>query len=112
MISANIQVMMVPIARKTQPGVSATSMILPKTIVIIAKLMYSLSMQVLCAFPSQNSSPKTLYKSMTWSVLVTEPTSEDVLIFSQIGERVVGVGVCGRPDEQVTLGGFESLATL
>ena len=41
-VSATTQRMMVPIARKTQPGVSATSMILPKTIVIIAKFKYSL----------------------------------------------------------------------
>ena len=40
--SATNQRMMVPIARKIHEGVSATSMILPKTKVIIAKFKYSL----------------------------------------------------------------------
>ena len=45
-------------------------------------------------------------------VFVTEPTRNQVLIFSQIGEGMVGVSVGSGPDEQVALGGFESLATL
>ena len=70
MLSATTQRMIVPIARKTHDGVSATSMILPKTIVIIAKFKYSLFIQVLCAISDQNSSPKTLYKSMTYEEMV------------------------------------------
>jgi hypothetical protein len=64
-VSATTQRMMVPIARKNHEGVNATSMILPKTKVIIAKLMYSLFIQVLCAFSDQNSSLKNPAKSKT-----------------------------------------------
>ena len=32
-------------------------------------------------------------------VFVGKPARDDVLVLSQIWERVVGVGVCGRPDE-------------
>jgi len=55
MVSATIQRMMVPIARKTQVGVNATSMvlpssmILPKTSEIIVKFKYSLFMEILWA---------------------------------------------------------------
>ena len=48
-VSATIHRMMVPIARKNHEGVSATSMILPKTSAIIAKFKYSLFMRVLWA---------------------------------------------------------------
>ena len=64
-VSATIQRMIVPMARNTQEGISATSMILPKIKVTIAKFIYSLFIQVLCAISVQNSSLKNPAKSKT-----------------------------------------------
>ena len=64
-VSATTQRMMVPIARKNHDGVNATNMMLPKTKVIIAKFIYSLFIQVLCAISDQNSSLKNPAKSKT-----------------------------------------------